>query len=752
MRELPKGYFAIQSDFENSNKETFKFRGETFTVTEGVNLFGNIKEAVEAANGAESPSEIIGSLPYDSFPAPVLLFSSGEHPVNSFDRIKILNSVVLLGENAGTDPNIPSADRCEVPELNPKREKNESILVGSYWYGKIHIEAAACEYFIMDGFTCAGVRIKDSRTTGGNFRFESKNIIHKGPCGWEHNQYNFAPAKADGGLDRDVLIQNVRMTGFSDLDYGGNFLLLNAHKAVLDNICFTSTGQIFGMTTISRGYCNCSQFPKTEITLKNSFIFDHSGENGVALGCFDAKDRQLDFVVSNCTFINASRKDEPAIKPHIANSASSVLISNCLIKDTRGNKGAAVEVLGESDTSKIENCEILGFGCVKSLVALPPASAPAYIDTTAGMTDCEDAHRVLENADFSLLDAHYADRKAYYGDQHVHTKCGGTSDGSYPMADWPAEMDRIGIDFAIIVDHRQMRGFFLPEWDEKRFVMGSEPSGRISGLNAVCEGKNNIHYNMLIPHKYGLAMVFANFPEFQYKGDELNGSYTYPGFTKERFMELTKYIQSIGGMLVHPHPKTMLSSNDPLDFYFGEHMYLETLYETFDSHFSFKNYELWESLLKLGKHVYTSGGSDTHRAPTNSLVSTFYTSEQSGKAFFDQMRSGDYTVGCVGIQMLIDGNPMGSELEYKDGMILTLRVGDFFPRQWKENTAYELRVYSDRGLVYRSSYNGINPQKIAIECKERKYYRAEVFDATHGYRVAVGNPIWLDEAYRNEQK
>ena len=391
----------------------------------------------------------------------------------------------------------------------------------------------------------------------------------------------------------------------------------------------------------------------------------------------------------------------------------------------------------------VENCEVIGFFEQSKKLELPPANAPDYIEIPEGTTDCEDSHEIIGNADFSALEGFYAGRRAYYGDQHVHTKCGGTSDGSYPMADWPAEMDKLGLDFAIIVDHRQMRGFFLPEWDEERFVMGSEPSARIDGLVAATH--RNIHYNMLVPNKYGLAMVFANFPEFEFRGDELTGSYKYPAFTKERFMELTAFIQSIGGMLVHPHPKTMLASTEPLDFYFGEHMFLETLYEKFDSHFSFKNYDLWVELLKLGKHVYTSGGSDTHRKPTNALVSTFYTKEKSGNAFFEQMRTGDYTVGCVGMQMLINGNPMGSELEYEDGMELYLRVGDFFSHQWQENTAYELRIYSDKGLVYKSLFNGKETQKIALKCQKRAFYRAEVADLTHGYRVAVGNPIWLDK-------
>lgn len=743
MKKLPKGYFAVKNDL--SENKTFTYRGETFEVEESVNLFATANDAVEAAKGASAPSEVICGLPYDSFVSPVVLFCAGKHIINVFDRIKIFDSVIFLGEKAGISPNLAPLDKYSMPPLNPERTENETVLSGSYWYGKLFIEDANCHYFAMDGFTCEGFRVKDVRKTGGTFRFESKNIIHTGPCGWEHNHYNFLEAKQDGGLCRDILIKNVRITEFPDLDYGGVFALLNAKRAVLDNICFTSTGQMFGFTTMSRSFSNCSQFDKTEIILKNSYLADLSGENGIGFSSFGADERELAVEISGCTFINASRENEPVITPQTAGKNTVYKISDCVIKDTRGNKGAAVLVFGESDTVFAENCEIDGF--TEQIASKPTfdGDLPRFIDAAARITDCEDAHEVVEDADFSDVSEFYKDRRAYYGDQHVHTRCGGTSDGSFSMEDWPAEMDRIGIDFAAVVDHRQMRGFFLPEWDEERFIIGTEPSARINGLNAVVDGYNDIHYNMLFPHKYGLAMVLANFPEFGFKGDELTGSFGYPSFTKERFMELTKFVQSIGGMMVHPHPKTMMASRDPMDYYVGEHMYLETLYCTFDSHVSFKNYDLWVALLAAGKHVYTSGGSDTHRAPSNAVVSTFYTKEKSGKAFFDQMRTGDYTVGCVGMKMLIDGNPMGSENAYKENMLLKLVLGDYFAPRFEENTAYELRIYTDKGLAYSSVFSGKEPQKLALKVKPRAFYRAEVFDLTHGYRVAVGNPIWLDK-------
>ncbi len=340
----------------------------------------------------------------------------------------------------------------------------------------------------------------------------------------------------------------------------------------------------------------------------------------------------------------------------------------------------------------------------------------------------------------------YRGRKAYYGDLHVHTDCGGTSDGHYPMSDWVAELDRLDVDFAAVVDHRQMRGFFLPEWDEERFIIGTEPATRIKDMECPY-GKESIytsiHYNMLFPHKYGLAMVLANFPTFEFKGDELTGSFSYARFTKAEMEELFNYVKSIGGIMVHPHPKTMMSSYNPLDYYFGEGMFLETLYEAYDSNASFRNYNLWVELLAMGKKVYTSAGSDTHQAPQNACVSTFYTRKRSGRAFFDQMKTGDFAVGAFGMQMAIDDTPMGGETAFKEGQTLHLRVADGFTHALKDNTAYELRVYTDQGLAYKSTFNGKCPQALALQVQNRKFYRAEVYDLTHNYRIAIGNPIWL---------
>ncbi len=730
MQNLPKGYYAVYNPTEGEAlPTTFTYKGVSYAVTPGQNVFATLHQAAQAAT--QAPTEVLPGLDYADFTTPVLLFSPGEHNIDKFcfDR-----SLTLLGQSAGINPNLP-ANEGELPAKNPGFDAAGSILAGSYWHGHMRVEDSAVTDIALDGFALKSVRFNDKRTTG-SFSLTFKNIEQLGPCG----VHLLAFENGDEHLHRQVELQNLRVVGSDSLGYGSSFLRLHAQELTIKGLCFANTALVFGFTSLPKSLPtgNC------QITIQNSYFANLQGENGIATAASDPKNAKLDFTIEDCCFVDAARPDEAPLQPHLANEQCSLTLKNCQFTNTRGNT-AAVMVRGEGKNVNLLGCSFTGFAQEVAYEAPLPENAPDFIDPTPKTTDCADPHRVVAG-DFTKLDELYSGRKAYYGDQHVHTDCGGTSVGHYPMTDWPAEMDRLGIDFAAVVDHRQMRGFFLPEWDEERFIIGTEPATRIKDLD--CRyGKESfytsIHYNMLFPHKYGLAMVLANFPAFQFHGDELTGSFSYVRFTKAEMESLFNYVTSIGGLMVHPHPKTMMSSDNPLDYYFGEGMYLETLYETYDSNNSFKNYDLWVDLLALGKKVYTSAGSDTHQAPTNAVVSVFYTKEKSGRAFFDQMKSGDYAVGIFGMQMAVGNTPMGGQTTYKAGQTLVLRLGDAFTRSLKDNTAYQLRVYTDQGLAYASIFNGKQPQALALELQDRKFYRAEVFDLTHGYRVGIGNPIWL---------
>ena len=52
MIKLPKGYYAVQSDFENASKNVFVFKGVEYEVTEGENLFANADAVISGKIGA----------------------------------------------------------------------------------------------------------------------------------------------------------------------------------------------------------------------------------------------------------------------------------------------------------------------------------------------------------------------------------------------------------------------------------------------------------------------------------------------------------------------------------------------------------------------------------------------------------------------------------------------------------------------------------------------------------------------------
>ena len=753
MQLLPKGYYAVQSDFENAPKDTFTYRGVTYQVEAGVNLFDSCYAADVAAT--EVPDVVLEGLPYEQFTAPVILFSAGKHKIGSTraEAVSFKASRYLLGEQAGVSPSIWGGDDpTAVPPLNPARGGDtESVLSGTRYFGRMKVDAEAeIDTLVLDGFTCSKFfRVADLRTKGDRpCTYTFANIIHKGPCGYP--LYDAARLAADTELHRDITLDNIRLDNFYDLGRGGLFLQVNAEHITLSRVVVNHTTQVFGFTTIPRGLSTYAKnAPVTRIDIEGCYFKGLGGEHGISTSMKGTEDGAIEMYVRDSVFVDASREGEAFLNPHLANENCSLTLENCRLVDTRGNR-AAISIWDKGERVTVENCTLEGFETAVEHAVMPPVLAPHKVEnrTDDWRTDTADAHTVIgtANADFSALDAYYEGYRPYYGDQHVHTNSGGTSDGKLPIGKWPAAMDEKQLDFAIIVDHRQMRGFFLPEWDEERFIMGTEPATSILDLEDATD--KSMHYNMLFPHKYGLAMVLANFPEFNFHGDELTGSFGYPKMTKERFMELTRYVQSIGGMMVHPHPKSNMVSTNPLDYYMGEHMYLEVMVATYSHHASIRSYDLWCDILAQGKHVWASAGSDTHGATvSNACVSTFYSKEKSGKAFFERMRSADYATGVFGMQMMIDGHPMGSELTYRDGMRLTLRVGDMFEPAFRENTAYELRVYTDKGLAYSSMFNGREVQEVSLAVEKRAFYRAEVVDLTHGgYRVAIGNPIWLDGA------
>ena len=740
---LPKGYYAVAADFENAPKDQFTYKGVCYAVEEGVNLFATAPEADAVAN--EIPDTVLEGLNYERFDAPVLLFSVGTHRI---DNLNPTSSRYLLGEKAGVNPNLAPAQFGELPPLNPERAdaESESIMYGGNGAGNIRPQDATVEILVIDGFYNQKARLFDRRINAtGKCFVAQKNIVYIGPWGKLHNL--FSGSRQGYDLQREVLLQNVRFEHYAGKGHGGVFAYMSTQKATFDNLVFHDTDVVFGFTEISRNTSACPvNLECAEICIKDCYFGEMRGENGVMVNLQQRPDRSVKMTVERSVFRNASLVGDSPLNFHMANEKCALTVSDSLFEDTRGADAAITLFDGEG--AVWEGCEFKGFAAVCRTLPSCVREAPASIllqeeDFESGT---EDSHVIVgtKHADFSDLAACYEGCNVYRGDQHVHTSCGGRSDGKFPMADWVARMDELGVDFVAVVDHRQMRGFFLPEWNEERFIMGSEPGTSLLEPHG-CTHSSGFHYNMLVPHPYGLAMILANFPEFEFQGDELTGTFSYPKFTRERFLELSEYVHSIGGMMVHAHPKMIMAADDPLAYYFGEHSFIETVVGSYATAYSFKSHQLWVDILARGKHVYASVGSDSHRDPSNGAVATFYSKERHVRTFFPQMRAGNFTAGAVGIQMCVDGQPMGSELAYREGQVLKIRVGDFFAPVLKDDNAYELRVYSDKGLVYSSLFDGKEPQYLAIKAQKRAFYRVEVLDLVAHRRIAAGNPIWLDK-------
>ena len=59
-----------------------------------------------------------------------------------------------------------------------------------------------------------------------------------------------------------------------------------------------------------------------------------------------------------------------------------------------------------------------------------------------------------ENAHLLAL---YQGRQVYHGEMHDHSASGGTSDGKCTLAHWREQLGALKMDFAAILDHRQIR-------------------------------------------------------------------------------------------------------------------------------------------------------------------------------------------------------------------------------------------------------------------------------------------------------
>lgn len=339
--------------------------------------------------------------------------------------------------------------------------------------------------------------------------------------------------------------------------------------------------------------------------------------------------------------------------------------------------------------------------------------------------------------DIEILEALYQGRKPYHGELHDHSASGGTSDGKCTLAFWREEMARLQMDFAAILDHRQVRHMYQPEWEDGLFLGGSEPGGSLTDCDAACP---KFHYNLLTEGPQPLEELLAEFPEYEFSGGR-EGHFCYPAFTRERLGELITALKNKGGFFVHPHPMQKMISADPLDYFFQEETGLEVFYNDNQSEYTDANYKLWTDLLQAGKRIWACAGGDYHRGPNTAALTTIYAEEKSNRAYLSHLREGDFVCGPIGIRMAIGDTKMGGQCSF-EGQRLRFSVGDFHPHHIPEGHEFRVYLYNDRGFITSRTIDPHTTNYFAIDTEPCKFYRVEVRDYSQFLKVALGNPIW----------
>ena len=337
----------------------------------------------------------------------------------------------------------------------------------------------------------------------------------------------------------------------------------------------------------------------------------------------------------------------------------------------------------------------------------------------------------------AALERLYEGCAVYHGELHDHSQSGGTSDGKCPLEEWPDKLRALEMDFAAILDHRQVRHMYQPVWTETLFIPGTEPGTHITDSGAE---NGSMHYNILLPNRDDLEKLLDAFPEYGFTGG-IEGHFTYPSFTRARFCELIDAVRAMGGFFVHPHPKQLMRSDDPLDYWFRDGMGIEVCYISLDSEETKQNYALWTDLLRLGKKVYATAGCDLHAEPHDTALTTLYAEDRSAKVWLSHLAAGDFTCGAAGIRMAVGGTRTGGTCSFS-GQRLIVCVGDFHRSVLDPSHAYRADILNEKGVVMSGPVSPEAYGWFSLDAEDCAFYRAEVYDETRDLRIAVGNPIW----------
>jgi hypothetical protein len=346
---------------------------------------------------------------------------------------------------------------------------------------------------------------------------------------------------------------------------------------------------------------------------------------------------------------------------------------------------------------------------------------------------------IANQNDIELLEKQYEGRRPFFGELHDHAATGGTSDGQRTLDHWLGAMEALKLDFAAILDHKQVRHMYLPQWEDGTFIGGSEPGASVIDEN---QKKRSLHYNMIFEGPEPLEKLLSMFPEYKFSGGT-EGHFEYPRFTPERFVELIEAIRELGGFFVHPHPKQVMRSDDPLDFWFADRTGIEVFYVSMDSKYTQDNYKLWCDLLALGKRVWATAGGDEHKCASNKALTTIYAEEKSNRSYISHLREGDIVCGPVGIRMCMEDTLMGSSCNFEKKRLVAC-IKDFHPSVVYPGAQYRVDLLSSEGVVESHTMTACEPLYLAYDTSDVDFYRIEVWDTLKDLRIGISNPIWND--------
>ena len=333
----------------------------------------------------------------------------------------------------------------------------------------------------------------------------------------------------------------------------------------------------------------------------------------------------------------------------------------------------------------------------------------------------------------------YEGRRAFHGDLHNHGATGGTSDGKCPLEQWKADLEKLKMDFVAILDHKQVRHMYLPEWEDGTFIGGTEPSTIIKECTA---SKRELHYNMIFSDPKSLEELLSEFEEFKFEGGS-EGHFIYCAYPRSRFLEIVNAVMDKGGFFVYPHPKQYVNSDDPLEYWFRDGVGIEVFYHDMRNSWTADNYTLWTDLLRLGKRVFACSGEDGHSYATTNALTVIYAEEKKSASYIRRLREGDFVCGSVGIRMTVGDVRMGGSCDFK-GKRLCVAVDDFHTSIKNPDHTYRIDILDGDGVVFSEKISCDEPSYFSLDAKNTAFYRVEIFDDTEGIRIAIGNPIWND--------